>query len=124
MIDRRFFRFLAVGVLNALFGYGAYALLIFAGLHYGVATLLATVAGVLFNFRTTGRLVFGSRDSSLLWRFVGVYAALYGVNVLALRALKALGVDLYLAGALLIPPMAVLAFLLNRAVVFDARAPR
>lgn len=118
MLDRRFFRFLTVGALNALFGYLCYALLIFVGLHYSLAALLSTVAGVLFNFCTTGRIVFGNRDISLLWRFAGVYAVIYGVNVIVLKTCKALAVDLYLAGALLIPPMAVLAFLLNRKFVF------
>ena len=118
MIDPRFYRFLAVGALNTLFGYGAYALLIFLGVHYGIAALLATIAGVLFNFRTTGKIVFGSHDHSLLGRFVAVYVLLYLLNLGGLRLLREAGVDSYSAGALLVPPSAILGFLLNRAFVF------
>ena len=55
----KFVRFLLVGVLNTLFGYFSFATLIIIGLDYKLAALLATIIGVLFNFQTTGRLVFG-----------------------------------------------------------------
>jgi len=82
--------------------------------------LLATVAGVLFNFRSTGRLVFGNRDNSRLWRFMAVYLVCYLLNVGCLRLLSAVGVGPYLAQGLLFPPMTVVAFALNRAFVFGA----
>ena len=55
----KFAKFLLVGVLNTLFGYFLYGSLILIGLNYKYAVLLATIIGVLFNFQTTGRLVFG-----------------------------------------------------------------
>ena len=55
----KFAKFLLVGVLNTLFGYFLYGSLILIGLDYKYAVLLATIIGVLFNFQTTGRLVFG-----------------------------------------------------------------
>jgi putative flippase GtrA len=117
-IDRRFFRFLAVGGLNTAFGYGFYALLLFLGLHYSVALLVATVAGVLFNFRTIGHFVFGNRDNSLLVRFFLVYALGYAIGVVAIRLLGLLGFDPYLAGACIVLPSACLSFFLMRALVF------
>ena len=117
-LGHAFARFLAVGVLNALFGYGLFAALLFADLHYSVALLLATTGGVLFNFKTTGRLVFGSRDNRLVFRFVTVYGAVYAVNVALLKALLAAGLDPYAAGALLVLPVAGLAFVLMRRFVF------
>ena len=115
---REFTRFLAVGALNSLVGYGIFAALLFAGLHYSLALLLATVAGVLFNFKSTGILVFGSRDNRLLLRFASTYAIVYTVNVVALKALVAAGLDPYVGGALLILPVAALAFVLMRRFVF------
>ncbi|MFA9439820.1 GtrA family protein [Uliginosibacterium sp. sgz301328] len=117
-VDPRFVRFLFVGVLNTLFGYGVYALCLFVGLHYAVATLLSTVLGVLFNFVTTGRLVFSSRENRLLWRFALVYALLYLFNIACIGALQRLGMNAYWAGALMLFPMAVLAFVLNKKLVF------
>jgi putative flippase GtrA len=55
----KFARFLLVGALNTLFGYFLYGSLILIGINYKLAALLATIQGVLFNFQTTGRLVFG-----------------------------------------------------------------
>ena len=112
-------RFLAVGVLNTLFGYGLFAALIFLGLHYSLAVLLATIGGVLFNFKTYGRLVFGSRDNRLLFRFVAVYGIVYAAHVSLLKALLSTGLDPYAGGALLVVPMAALAFVLMKRLVFN-----
>ena len=114
----RFLRFLLVGALNSLFGYGCFALLLYLGIHYAVALFLATVIGVLFNFKTTGYLVFKSKDNRLILRFAATYAILYAVNVSALKLLALSGIDMYLGGALLLLPMAVLAYILNREFVF------
>jgi len=122
VIDRRFGRFIAVGVLNTAFGYCSYALLLFAGLHYALASFIATVAGVLFNFRTTGRLVFGNRDGSRLWRFIAVYLLQYGLSVGVLRLLVSAGLSAYVAGAVLILPLAAVSFAANRAFVFGPAA--
>lgn len=111
-------RFLAVGCLNSIFGYGCFAILLYAGIHYALALLLATVAGVLFNFKSTGVLVFKSHNNRLIFRFLAVYGLVYGVNVTCIKLLQVLGVGPYYGGALLLLPMALLAFLLNRKYVF------
>lgn len=121
-LENRFFRFLLVGGLNTAFGYGVFAVLILTGVHYAVAAFASTVLGVLFNFRTTGRLVFGNRDDRLLLRFVLVYAITYVVGVASLRVAKGAGIPVLLAGAVLQLPMSLFTFGLQRAVVF--RKPR
>lgn len=117
-MERRFLRFLAVGALNAAFGYGVFcAVFAFTG-HSLAAVTISTIAGVLFNFRSTGVIVFGSSDSRLLTRFIAVYALLFVVNALALRALEALGAGAIFAQAGLTPLLAVLSYVLNRDFVF------
>ncbi|MBQ8045896.1 MAG: GtrA family protein, partial [Bacteroidales bacterium] len=69
-ITPEFIRFVLVAILNTLFGYGVYSLLVFLGLHYSVATLGSTVLGVLFNFKTYGVLVFKNTSNKLIFRFV------------------------------------------------------
>lgn len=116
---RQFVVFVLVGGLNTAVGYGLFAAFLFLGLHYGVAALLSTVLGVLFNFQTIGRLVFGSRDPSLVLRFVAVYAFTYLLNVGALWAFHRpdrAGVLAVQAGLAL--PVALVAFLLHRTFVF------
>jgi len=117
--EGRFFRFLLVGGLNTAFGYGVYALSLFLGAHYAVAATLSTVLGVLFNFVTTGTFVFGRRNPARLHRFVAVYGVTWAAGVLALKAASALGIDLYVAGFILLLPSAGLSFLLLRRFVFQ-----
>lgn len=114
----RFVRFLLVGGVNTAFGYGVYALALLLGAHYAVAATFSTVLGVLFNFLTTGTVVFGGLDGARLHRFVAVYAVTWAAGVLALKAASALGVDLYLAGLVFLLPSAALTFLLLRSFVF------
>lgn len=115
---RQFFMFLLVGVLNTGFSYALYSLFVFLGLHYSIAALVASALGALFNFRTTGRIVFGSRDNKLLVRFLLVYAGIYVLNVCSLKGLIALGLSAYAAGALLTLPMALVSYVAQRRLVF------
>ncbi|EPE4190355.1 GtrA family protein [Yersinia enterocolitica] len=112
-------RFLLVGVMNAAFGYGCFAGFLYLGLHYSMALLLATILGVLFNFKSIGTLVFGSKKNSLIFRFVAGYTVVYGANVAGIAALTLLGATPYLAGIALIVPMALLSFVINNRYIFN-----
>lgn len=117
----QFLKFLVVGGINTIFGYSVFALLIYVGLHYALASLLSTVLGVLFNFKTTGTLVFRNKDNSLIFRFFGVYGVVYVCNVLLLKFLGGSGLNMYWAGALVIAPLALLSFVLNKLFVFEVK---
>ena len=118
---KQFIKFLMVGGINTLFGYGLFALFIFLGFHYAMASFLATVLGILFNFKTTGVLVFQNKDNRLLFRFFGVYGVVFVINVLMLKVLGEVGFGMYLAGAVVIVPLAVLSFVLNKLFVFEVK---
>jgi putative flippase GtrA len=119
LLNQQFVRFLFVGVLNTLFGYACYFLFLRLGLHYTLAMALATVLGVLFNFKSTGSLVFGSRDNRLIFRFIATYVVVYLVNIGGIAALEQAGIAPTTGGALMLLPMAVLAFVLNKKFVFS-----
>ena len=118
----RFIKFLGVGVINTLFGYGIFALFLFLGLHYSLASLLGTILGVLFNFFTTGRIVFNNRNNLLIWKFISVYVVIYLISLLFLSIINYYNGNLYIWGFLLLGPMAVIAFLLNHLFVFNEGA--
>ena len=111
-------RFFLVSGLNTVFGYGLFAILIFVGLHYPYALLASTVAGIIFNFKTIGVLVFGSRNNLLFFKFIGVYFITYFCSLGLLNLFVFFDVNLYLGGAILIIPMGLFAFVLNRKFVF------
>lgn len=115
----QFVRFLFVGLVNSLFGYGCFAGFLAIGLHYAVALFLATVIGVLFNFKTTGALVFRSSSNRLLFRFCAVYGIVYTANVLLMKCLLRVGLNSYASGAVLLAPIAVLSYILNKKYVFQ-----
>jgi putative flippase GtrA len=119
LLKMKLIRFLLVGVMNAAFGYGCFAVLLYIGLHYSAALLAATVLGVLFNFKSTGALVFGSQNNRLIFRFIGGYSVVYGANVAGIALLGLIGLNPYLAGIMLIVPMALLSFFINNRYVFN-----
>ncbi|WP_349747005.1 GtrA family protein [Pseudomonas frederiksbergensis] len=119
LLKVKFLRFLLVGLLNAAFGYGCFAIFIYFGLHYSAALFLATILGVAFNFKSTGSLVFGSKDNRLIGRFVIGYAFVYCVNLGGIASLAYFGVVPYVSGIALILPMAILSFFINNRFVFN-----
>jgi putative flippase GtrA len=118
LLNHQFVRFLLVGVLNTLFGYGCFYAFLHLGLHYTAAMALATALGVLFNFKSTGALVFGSRDNRLIFRFVASYLVVYLTNITGIAVFEKAGLTPQVGGALMLLPMAVLAFVLNKKYVF------
>ncbi len=118
-ISWRFIKFLFVGVLNTLFGYAVFALFNFLGLHYTLSTLLATVLGILFNFKTTGCIVFKNGNNKLLFRFVLVYSFTYIFTIAALYGFRTLNMNnMYINYALLLPVNAMLSYILMKKFVF------
>ena len=120
MLNSQLIRFLLVGGLNTGVGYALFALFIWMGLLYPLAIGLATVLGVAFNFQSTGRLVFGGAPPSQLLRFVAAYVVVYLINICCVALLLRAGFDVYVANALVILPLALIAFLLQRRFVFGA----
>jgi putative flippase GtrA len=118
VLNKQFVRFLLVGGVNTVFGYSLFALLVWFNLPYPIAIGLATLGGIALNFQTTGRLVFGGAPLSRAARFVAVYAVTYVLNVAGVAALLRLGFGLYMANALVIIPLAVVTYLLQRKFVF------
>jgi putative flippase GtrA len=116
--QRQLILFLFVGAINTAFSYACYALFIYLGLHYAVAAWFATCMGVVFNFNTTGRIVFNNSRAILIFKFIGVYMFLYCLNVAILKALQSISTNYYLNGFLAIFPVAAVAFVLNKFVVF------
>lgn len=117
-IDWKFIKFLFVGGLNTAFGYGIFAFFIFLKIHYSIALFLSTVLGVLFNFKTTGIIVFKNHDNSLIFRFFAAYGIIYGLNLFGLKIFDIINFNMYFAGFILIFPMAVVSFILMKKFVF------
>lgn len=119
ILAHQFIRFVLTGVLNTAFGYGVFAIFIWIGVHYTFAVLFGTILGALFNFKTIGTFVFKSRDNSLIWRFLLVYAGVYVVNIIALKYLRVVIQNDYACQAILIPLIALTSYTLNKNFVYS-----
>lgn len=117
----RFSRFLAVGALNTLFGYGVFYLILTVTSRPLFSLVVSTVIGVLFNFRSMGSLVFNSSDGRLIFRFLSVYGLLFILNAIALDILRRQGIEPARAQIVLIAPLALLSYWLNSGFVFQRR---
>jgi putative flippase GtrA len=109
---RTFLRFLAAGLVNTLFGYAVYALLVLGGVPPQPALVVAFAVGVVWNYVTSARFVFHVRGYRRLPAYAGLYLLLYLLNAGALRLALSEGVPPLLAQAVLTPPMAILSFAL------------
>lgn len=116
---KRFIKFLFVGGLNTAFGYCVFALFIWMEMHYSVASFLGTVLGIIFNFFTTGRLVFANIDNSLIFRFFLVYGLNWLINVSLIWVITLTGyTNMYVIGIALVLPCAVISYVLMKTIVF------
>jgi len=112
-------RFFAVGGVNLAFGYAAFAIFILFGLPKELAAFFSTICGILFNFKTTGTIVFRNKNNRLIFRFFGVYLFTYLLNVGLLEVFEYFGVGPLVAGAIIILPVSLLGFFVNKRFVFN-----
>jgi putative flippase GtrA len=117
-LSSKILRFIATGLLNTVFGFGLYALLLWVGLVPHVAQLIGRMAGATFNYFSYGKLVF--QDQNLIKsRFIGNYIANYLVAAALLWFLLLLGLNAYLAGALTMVVATLLNFIVLRFFVAE-----
>ena len=119
-IDEKFFKFLFVGFLNTAFSYFLYALFLIIGFAPNLALFFQYILGVLWNFKTTGTIVFENKNNKLIFKFVLSYIFTFLINSILLKLLIN-GVNEYLAQAILILPIAFLSFAILKYWVFKIK---
>lgn len=101
LFEKKFFRFLFVGGINTLVGYGTFALFLYLNFHYSLAYILSFVIGVANSYIWNKNFTFKSKEKSYkeLLRFVSVYLISFFVGLIALYILvDVLSMNQYLAG--------------------------
>lgn len=107
-------KFIGVGLLNTVVGYAVYALLILLNVPYWAALLIATVAGVIFNYFSIGRMVFKSKGGIHIFaKFISAYSMVYVVNAVVLAFLiKYFQFSPYVGQVLCVPLSVILSWIL------------
>ena len=123
-VPEQIIRFGIIGCLNTVFAYAVFAFFIFVGLHYTLATLLSTIFGTCFSFKTFGALVFDNPDNKLVFKFFIVYGFCYFLNItLQYLLIHYVCPNKYVNGLVSMLLVAAVSFCLNKWVVFKKREP-
>ena len=114
-------RFFFVGGINTVFGYCLFAFFLFIGLHYAIAGFIATILGIMFNFKTYGVLVFKNKNNKLIFKFILVYFITYCIGIFFIWLFSLININHYIALAIITIPNALLGFYLNKKLVFEKK---
>lgn len=113
-------RFVITGMVNTLFYYVLYTLLLLIGVSFAWAALLATFVGVFFSYFTFGKYVFSNGDPFALARFLPIYALLYLLNIGIIDfCMQTCALNAYVAGGVATLVCAAVSFISNKYFVFQ-----
>lgn len=100
-MSKRFIKFIFVGLINTIVGYGSYSILLMFRVHYLFANTLSTVIGVLNSYLLNKKVTFNDVNTNVKtpFKFVGVYVVSYFIGTLNLFLLvKKYNINSYIAG--------------------------
>ena len=118
-LNYEFIQFCFVGVINTAFGYILYAIFIFLDFEYSIALAFATFIGAIFNFKTTGIIVFKNKKNVLIFKFICMYVFLYFFNLVLLNlAISFLANKLY-SQIISLPGVVCMNFFVSKYWVFN-----
>lgn len=119
MLSREVFRFIIVGATNTLLAYLLFALFIFIGLHYVVATFIAGLITMVLGFTLMSFFVFQNKTKARPFYFVAFFGVQYLLNVSIQYLLYEAGMgNEYMVGGIAVVMVAVYSFLVNKKIVF------
>jgi len=119
----RFGKFVAVGCINAVVSYTIFTLAHCATHADRLSVVITWCVGIVFNFFSTGRMVFESRDLSRAIPFVLSYGVSMGVNLALISVLLAWGINGLVAQAICLPVVVLVSYVINSRLVFRKAAP-
>lgn len=113
-------KFIIAGVVNTLFSYLIYYVLLEIGIFYILAVTFSTLISVLFNFYNFKKFVYTNHKVARFGipKFFLIYFFTYLLNVLGITLLSMLEYSYQIAGAMMIPPLAVFTFAMNKFFIF------
>ena len=99
--NKQFIKFVIVGIINTIVGYGTYGILIYFNVYYLIANTISTIIGVTNSYILNTRITFrdSKKDIKTPIKFVSVYIVSYIIGTLNLILLiKYFNVNSYIAG--------------------------
>lgn len=124
VLDHRIVRFFLVGVLNSAFGFCVFSAMVWLSGSTVAALLAANAAGLVFNFFSTGGLVFHTLALARLPKFLVCYTTMLLINYGLLDVLTPLVHSKIVAQAILTLPMAALSYVVLTFWVYKPSADK
>lgn len=118
---RRFGRFVVVGLVNTAFGYTLYAVLYLLTQAPKISLTIALVCGIVFNFFSTGRIVFANTRPLAFPLFVVGSLAVLALNLGLLESFIRFGVHPLLAQLCALVIVVPVSYAINALLVFPSR---
>lgn len=119
MKDNQFFRFLIVGLINTIFYFSFYSLLLFLSNNFRISVFIATVIGIIFSYKTFGTYVFNNLSRIILFKFFIFYGFLYIINITLIAIIDLTLQNLYMSGLISSFFIAILTYYINKRFVFN-----
>ena len=116
-----FFRFLVAGALNTIFGYLVFVILIFCGINYALALIIATLIGSIFNYYSYGIIAFRKTEKKMILRFLVLYTVLYFFNLGLFKLFLNITANKILVQAMCVPILVLTAYIVNKKMVFSEK---
>lgn len=109
-----------IGVINTLFGFGAYMVLVYVGLNLFLAQICAQMLGVTFNYFTYSRHVFRNSRTNII-AFIGAYVLNYLIGLGFLFVAHQFFASPYIAGLIGAICSSIINYFLLKAFVFKSK---
>ena len=124
LLNRQEIRFIFVGGLNTLIGYGLYALFVYIGINYLVSNTIATIIGVIHSFIWNKYFTFRSNKKikDEVFKFISVYLISYTIGMITLYIIKdVFNISPYIAGLINLVITTLISFFGHKYISFNSK---
>lgn len=120
IFNSSFIKYLLVGILNTIVGFGSIFILMFAGVGAYISNMLGYAFGIVFSYFMNKNFTFKSKNKSNIHfiKFVLAMLIAYGLNLLSLYLALNLIINPYIAQCLAGVVYTISGYLLSRFFVF------
>ena len=116
--NNKIVRFVFAGGINALVGYGIFGVLLFFHMNPIIAIILSTILGVVFNFFSSGFIVFNNLNPRNILKFISTYLLVMVLNIALFSIINSFVINKMITQAICLPILASMAYTLQRKFVF------
>lgn len=117
----RLIRFYIAGAINTLLSYCIFSALIYLGIVYWLAVIICYALGLVINYKTIKSIAFNDSSKQSLRNFFFIFCGTCLLNIGSLKVLIDLGINAYVAAWIVVIPISLLSYILNKKYVFNIK---